>query len=81
MFETLTGLFASPDQLHNRAEGDVDVEKPQAAEGAPERRVVPQVLHGYLIGGKVAGEVVEAPGIHPGENYEERAHFKGKDRK
>jgi len=81
MFETLTGLLAAPDQLDDRAEGNIDVQKPQATEGAAERRVVPQVLHGYLIGGKVAGEVVEAPGIHPGENYEERAHFKGKDRK
>jgi len=66
--------------LDNRAEGNIDVQKPQATEGTAERRIVPQILHGYLVGGEVAGEVVEAPGIHPGEDHQERAHFKGKDR-
>jgi hypothetical protein len=65
--------------LDDLAEGDIDVQKPQATEGTAEIQVVPQVLHLYLIRGKVAGKVVEAPGIHPGENHQESTDFEGKD--
>ena len=72
-------MFASPDKRDDLAQGDVDVQESQATKGAAEVWVIPEVLHGYLVGGEEARDVIEVPGIHPGEDYQERADFKGED--
>ena len=72
-------MLASADEVDNLAESDIDVQKAQATEGAAEVGVVPDVLDSDLIFGEEAGDVVEAPGIHPGEDDQEGTDFKGKE--
>ena len=74
-------MFASPDQVEDLTKGDVYVQEPQTTESAAEVRVVPEVLYGYLVSGKEAGEVVETPGVHPGDHDKEGADFDGEDGK
>lgn len=80
-FETLRRLFASSDQAHDLPKGNIDVEQPQAAEGAAEVGIVPEILDSDLVGGEKARKVVQAPRVHPGEHDQEGANFKRKDRK
>ncbi len=72
-------MLASADEVDDLAEGDINVQKTQATEGAAEVWVVPDVLDGDLILGEETGDVVEAPGIHPGEDYQEGSDFKGEE--
>ena len=43
------------------AEGDIDVQQPQATEGTTEIGVIPQVLKLDFMAGEEAGEMIQGP--------------------
>ena len=53
----------------------IDVDEPQARDQAFERRLIP---NRFEVGAKSL-EVVECPGVLPGENDQEQADFEGED--
>ena len=57
----LLNLLTAADELKSFAEGDIDVQQPQATEGTTEIGVIPQVLKLDFMAGEEAGEMIQGP--------------------
>lgn len=69
-----TGAFAA-EQADDLEESYIDVDEPQAGDQAFEGWLIP---HRFDVGTKSL-EVIQRPGILPGENDQEEADFEGED--